>query len=115
VIPPEGGTFPGTTATAGSVLGSCGGSSASPERTFEWTPAASGLATVSLCGSAYDTVLYIRQGGCRGAEIDCHDDDCRLSSSLGVLVFAGRTYTIVVDGYSGLSGSFTLAVTPPAP
>jgi len=28
-------------------------------------------------------------------------------------VAAGQTYFIVVDGYSGSSGSFTLSVTPP--
>jgi hypothetical protein len=30
-------------------------------------------------------------------------------------VSAGTTYFIVVDGYSGSAGSFTLAVTPASP
>jgi len=28
-------------------------------------------------------------------------------------VTAGETYVIVVDGYNGRSGSFTLTITPP--
>lgn len=115
-IPAGGGTFTGTTSVGGSfVLGSCGGSGFSPEQTFEWTPALSGVATIELCGSSYDTVVYIRDGGCGGAELACNDDFCGLGSTILPTVTAGQTYTIVVDGYSGDSGPFTLTVTPPSP
>jgi len=30
-------------------------------------------------------------------------------------VTAGQTYYIVVDGYNGTQGTFSLTVTPPAP
>ena len=32
---------------------------------------------------------------------------------LALAVTAGRTYVIVVDGYNGRSGTFTLNVSPP--
>jgi hypothetical protein len=115
VIPAAGGTFPGTT-TGGLALltsGTCGGSG--PERTFEWTPAVSGTATIDLCGSSYDTVLYIRQGGCNGTQLACNNDSCGSQSRITPSVTAGQTYSIVVDGWSGANGSFVLTVTPPAP
>ena len=49
----------------------------------------------------------------------CNDDACPNASGLfrasKVMpsVTAGQTYFIVVDGYAGSSGSFTLSVTPP--
>ena len=113
VIPAEGGTFQGRTGGR-SLLASCDGFE-SPERTFEWTPAASGTATISLCGSSYDTVLYVREGGCGGTELACNDDFCSFQSRVAPVVTAGQTYTIVVDGWSGESGAFVLTVTPPTP
>jgi hypothetical protein len=111
VIPAAGGSFPGTTVGGTSILMACG-SSASPERTFEWTPATSGTATISTCGSSFDTVLSIRQGGCAAAVLDCDDDTCGTRSTITPTVTAGVTYTIVVEGYDGSSqGAFTLSVT----
>lgn len=113
-IPPQGGTFSGMTAGSCSLLISgCGGSG--PEHTFEWTPAVSGPATIELCGSSFDTVLYIRAGGCTGSQLTCNDDACGAQSRITPSVTAGQPYTIVVDGYGGANGPFVLTVTPPAP
>jgi len=67
-------------------------------------------------------VLYVRSGSCAGGEVACNDDTpgCGTASgpyhgstvSLGVT--AGQPYVIVVDGYNGRNGSFTLTVVPPA-
>jgi hypothetical protein len=114
VIPAEGGTFSGTTTGGTTVVSSpCDGQTA-PERTFEWTPSVSGTASIQTCGSSYDTVLYIREGGCGGTQLACNDDSCGYSSRIAPSVTAGRTYTIVVDGYGGYSGAFVLTITPPA-
>jgi len=124
VIPAQGGTFSGTTSGTSSAAGSCGSSDISPERVFQWTPAVSGTATIQTCGAGttFDTVLYLRSGSCAGGlevAAGCNDDACFnatglfRASRLTPTVTAGQTYYIVVDGYSGAQGTFSLTVTPP--
>src|SRR5206468_4069402 len=123
VIPAQGGTFSGTTSGASQLTGSCGNSGTSPELVFQWTPAVSGTATIATCGAGtnFDTVLYLRSGTCAGgSEAGCNDDACTNSTGLSrasrltPTVTAGQTYFIVVDGYAGAQGTFSLTVTPPA-
>lgn len=116
VILAAGGLFEGSTTGVSSFNSVCGGSG--PEVAFEWTPNASGLATISTCGGStnFDTVLYVRSDDCvSGAEVACNDDadTCGLQSTVEVAVTAGQKYYIFVDGYGGESGDFTLTVTPP--
>src|SRR5207249_8289958 len=96
------------------------------ERVFQWTPTVSGTATIQTCGAGtnFDTVLYMRSGVCSGGpEVvsGCNDDTCPNSSGLFrasrimPTVTAGQTYFIVVDGYGGAQGNFTLTVLPPVP
>ena len=123
VIPAGGGTFTGTTSGTSTLAGTCGISGLAPERVFQWTPTTSGTATIQTCGAGttYDSVLYLRSPTCTSPEVTngCNDDACPNASGLfraskvTPVVAAGQTYFIVVDGYSGSSGSFTLNVTPP--
>src|SRR5882724_3922069 len=124
VIPAQGGTFSGATSGSSSLAGSCGSSGGSPERVFQWTAAVSGTATIQTCGAGttFDTVLYVRSGACAsGSEVvsGCNDDACANASGLNrasrvtPMVTAGQTYFIVVDGYGGAQGNFSLTVTPP--
>src|SRR5437773_167817 len=124
VIPAQGGTFSGATSGTGALAGSCGSSSTAPEQVFQWTPAVSGTATIQTCGAGttFDTVLYLRSGACAsGPEMaaGCNDDACTnatglyRASRLTPTVTAGQTYFIVVDGYGGAQGTFSLTVTPP--
>src|SRR5437870_5206280 len=126
VLPAQGGTFGGTTSGTSVLAGSCGSSGTAPEQVFQWTPAVSGTATVQTCGAAttFDTVLYMRSGACAsGPEVaaGCNDDACLnatgliRASRLTPTVTAGQTYFIVVDGYGGAQGTFSLTITPPAP
>jgi subtilisin-like proprotein convertase family protein len=72
-----------------------------------------GSLTASLCGSAYDTRLYILDA--TGAQIGYNDDDCGLQSEI-ILDYAvagvspGDILYIVVDGFSSNSGSYTLDI-----
>jgi hypothetical protein len=94
----------------------CFNPDSSRERTFTWTPATSGTATISTCGgSTEDTVVYIIEGtDCHTVPFACDDDTCGSRSTITPTVTAGVTYTIVVDGYSGGDeGPFALTVTPP--
>src|SRR5205807_1743964 len=85
-----------------------------------------GTATIQTCGAgtSFDTVLYLRSGACAsGPEVaaGCNDDTCANASGLfrasrvTPTVAAGQTYFIVVDGYAGAQGNFSLTITPPAP
>ena len=114
IIPPDGGVFWGTTSGKSTLGGSCGGTG--PETVFQWTPRASGEATIETCGTAttYDTVLYLRRRFClNGDEVACDDDGCaNRASRITARVVGGDTYFIVVDSYAG-GGPFTLSVVPP--
>src|SRR5207244_4250231 len=87
-------------------------------------PTVSGTATIQTCGAAttFDTVLYLRSGVCSGGPevaAGCNDDTCPnatglfRASRITPTVTAGQTYFIVVDGYAGAQGTFSLTVTPP--
>src|SRR5438128_3564244 len=126
VIPAQGGTFSGTTSGTSSLAGSCGSSGTAPEQVFQWTPTVSGTATIQTCGAGttFDTVLYLRSGACAsGPEVaaGCNDDACTNATGLNrasritPTVTAGQTYFIVVDGYGGAQGTFSLTITPPGP
>src|SRR5882724_10654496 len=124
VLPASGGTFSGATSGTSALVGSCGSSGISPERVYQWTPAVSGTATIQTCGAGttFDTVLYLRSGACTsGPEMaaGCNDDACTNATGLfrasrvTPTVTAGQTYFIVVDGYGGAQGLYSLAITPP--
>jgi hypothetical protein len=132
-IPAGGGSFSGFTTGVSALSGCVAQTAGAPEKVFRWTPAVSGRATLETCGTGtgFDTVLYVRSGGCGGgAEVACNDDttDCGAGggcassahhgSRVSLDVTAGQTYFVVVDGYEGscggASGSFTLRVTAPA-
>src|SRR2546426_4541159 len=126
VLPAQGGTFGGTTSGTSVLAGSCGSSATAPQQVFQWTPTVSGTATVQTCGAGptFDNVLYMRSGACAsGPELaaGCNDDACTnatgliRASRLTPTVTAGQTYFIVVDGYGGAQGTFSLTLTPPAP
>src|SRR5207249_1457908 len=82
-------------------------------------------ATILTCGgsTSYDTVHYVQSGACgTGSEIalGCNYDACadatgaNRASRITPTVTAGQTYYILVDGFGGAQGNFTLTVLPPA-
>src|SRR5690606_35442727 len=86
-----------------------------PEREFAWTAPANGTYRISLEGSEYDTLLYVREGGCEGMELACNDDTItpfglELWSSIEVDLLGGQTISIFVEGFDG-TGDFDLAIT----
>jgi hypothetical protein len=62
-----------------------------------------GQATVSLCGSTYDTRLAVYDGAgeCPGALIACNDDSCGLQSELVFPTTQGGLYLVRVGGFNG--------------
>jgi hypothetical protein len=105
----------GTTNGAGDeYIGSCAANPVS-EVEYWWTAPATGSYLISLDGSNYDTMLYVRDGGCEGPELGCNDDtfdgqQVYLWSTLALDLVAGQTISIFVDGYSN-TGSYQLSIT----
>lgn len=90
-----------------------------PDVVYTFTPAVDTVLDVELCGSSYDTKLAILLDDT--SEFAYNDDSCGLQSALsGVVLTAGVNYHIVVDGYNGATGDYTLfvdggPVLPPQP
>jgi hypothetical protein len=120
--------LPGATVLSGATSGtsgtstSCGGSG--PEDTFWWVSCAAtaaGTLTASTCSRAtWDTVLAVRNG--TGVGDACNNDavsppaptGCSprsyFTSSLGA---GSGLHVLYVDGFSGASGTYGVAVTRP--
>ncbi len=94
--------------------------STSPAVAYMFTPASDVTVQISLCndGTAYDTKLYVYEGGCPGNLIACNDDLCNtpqypssyVSRLDGVFLMGGLTYYIIVDGYGGDCGDYHLTI-----
>jgi hypothetical protein len=65
-----------------------------------------------LCGSTFDTKLFVYDGICGALNcIDGNDDFCGASSEVTFASTAGVTYYILVAGYGSDFGDFTLTLT----
>ena len=102
----------------------CPSSSTSPDVVYSYTPEVDICVDISLCDeSAYDTKLFVYENDCALPEIACNDDACTtpnypnpyVSRITGLQLTAGNTYYIVVDGWSGDAGSYSINVTECAP
>ncbi|WP_437513472.1 MXAN_6577-like cysteine-rich protein [Sorangium sp. So ce1099] len=93
-----------------SVTTDCGDSD-SPDAGYSFTAPVAGDYTFDTFGSAFDTMLHVRNATCRGAQLACNDDTVVEQSEVTVTLEAGQTVVIVVDGSRDTSvGAFTLNV-----
>ena len=97
---------------------SCGGGgNGARDASYRWTAPVAGEYIVDTSGSGLNTVLYVRDGSCSGAELACNDDSGGGGQSrVTVSLAAAQTVVIVVDGTDGTSGDYKLhisAVPPP--
>jgi hypothetical protein len=77
-----------------------------------WQPSVSGVATISLAGSSFDTLLAVYTGDViTGLTEVASDDDSGgyLASAVTFNARAGTHYKIAVDGLGGASGEFAFA------
>ena len=105
----------------------CPWSSTSPDVVYAFTPAEDLIVNIDLCGSSYDTKLYVYENEhTPTSPIACNDDFYGFSNPCGSWVSAlfslyftaGNTYYIVIDGFGGNSGAYALEITgttPPSP
>jgi hypothetical protein len=91
-------------------LGTC---MSGPNLWYCYTPACTGLATISLCGSSYDTKLAVYEGcscDALGPQLGCNDDFCGPQSELTIPVFPAQEYLIEVGGHGTAHGPGILNV-----
>jgi hypothetical protein len=87
---------------------------------FRYTAPCTGTATISLCGSTFDTKMFVYPGtACPtagGTTIACSDDACGTASESTISVTAGQSFLVRVGGMFGDSGPvhLTLSCTPGA-
>jgi hypothetical protein len=107
--------FGSTSGSTNDGSASCGSSGSSPDVWYVYRPATNGTLTVSLCGSAFDTVLSVHTDcpGDADNEVACNDDYCDQQSQVTLEVSAGTLYRIRIAGHSGASGLFMMALTGP--
>lgn len=91
----------------------CGGADAQ-EFVFLWTPPFTGTFRVEIVAASFDTVLYVRQFDCFGAELGCNNPGGGTNPAFDVFLFAeDGSVMIFVDGaIPGTAGEFTLRITP---
>ncbi len=112
-------TVSGTTAAHGDAITPGCGSFPSADDTWTFTAPSDGVFVLDTAGSAFNTVLSVRDG-CAGLELACNDDPpSSLQASLMVQLTQGQTVVVSVDGAGGEEGAYTLLVDqfvpPPCP
>ena len=111
-----GDTFGATTSVTGLADAMCGtftGSAGGSDIWATFTPASTSQFEISLCGSAYDTVLAVFSGCPADAFSNlegCNDDFCGLQSQLTLVLNGGTTYYIRIAGYAAAQGNWQLVI-----
>ncbi len=93
--------------------------STAPDEVYSYAPGMDIFANIDLCGSGYDTKVFVYQDAWTpGNPWACNDDfysgpPCGTYVSFleNVPMYAGHTYYIVIDGWSGDCGNYILEVT----
>lgn len=94
--------------------------STSPDVVYSYTAPADGMINIDLCGSSYDTKVYVYVNSYTpGNPYDCNDDYYGFGDPCGdytsaifsMPVFNGDIYYIVIDGWSGDCGEYLLNIT----
>ncbi len=98
--------------TSQATADGAGYTSGSPNIWYCYTATCTGEATVSLCGSGFDTKLAVYDGCDCGLTtlLASNDDFCSLQSEVTFSVVAGQSYLVEVGGYGTASGGGVLNV-----
>jgi hypothetical protein len=92
--------------------------STAPDVVYSYTPPANILVDFDLCGSNYDTKIYVYENTVTPGNPFACNDDFYYSETCGeytsfieaAYLTAGNTYYIVIDGYETASGHYELAI-----
>ncbi|MFO0874174.1 MAG: hypothetical protein U0575_09405 [Phycisphaerales bacterium] len=79
---------------------------------FVYQAPSTGEATVSLCDAVdYDSFIAAFTGSCDAPTfVACNDDSCGMTSLMSFPTTRGESYTIVVGGWGGSTGSGTITI-----
>jgi hypothetical protein len=113
-----GNTYTGSTSSATSATDPSALCGVTPDGDGVWYvfPGDGNSITASLCGSGYDTQINVYSGSCGALGcISGNDDFCGTSSQTTFTSTLGVNYYILVNGNSGASGNYTLAITCAVP
>ena len=99
-------------AMAPGCMADTGADTSGQEVAFAWRAPSDGVFVFETRDSSYDTVLYLLDGGCRGAELGCNDDLGNLvASRVAVELQALQRVVVVVDAAPDAEGGdFELAI-----
>lgn len=98
-----------TVADDDDLVQSCGGFQGA-DRVHRWVAPSTGTFSIDTNGSLYDTVLTLYGSDC-ATELDCDDDGGEgFQSRVGVALQEGDEILIVVEGFSGNRGEYTLNI-----
>jgi hypothetical protein len=82
---------------------------------WSWTAPISGAVKVSTCNSDFDTLLGVYTGDSSPLTVQAENDDnptvCGTRAHVQLEVVEDTTYRILVDGFSGATGTIALAIT----
>jgi hypothetical protein len=92
--------------------------STAPDVVYYFVANANGVVDIDLCGSLYDTKLYVYENAhTPGNPHACNDDyysdaicGYYVSAIFGMPVTDGNTYYIVIDGYGAENGNYNISV-----
>ncbi len=95
------------------------GNSGSPDAVYQYTPDLNKTVNISVCSADYDTVIAIYSDRVALDSLyDCNDDGCAgeppasFHSQINNLpLIGGQRYRIVVDGFGGQAGLYSLEIT----
>ena len=94
------------------LSGACGGAGGD-ELIVQWRAPADGRYGFDTMEAYRDTVLYLRDGDCAGAELACNDDrDGVIRSAVAADLVAGQAVSVVIDSAAGASGPTGLSIYP---
>ncbi len=91
----------------------CDGVSTSPDVVYRFAPLSDVIVDIDLCASSYDTKVFVFKSN-ESMPIACDDDGCGgpgyQSHLTSVVMAAGLTYYVVVDGYEGDFGAYDMTI-----
>jgi Tol biopolymer transport system component len=79
---------------------------------YRWTAPFSGAVEVNTCTTDFDTLMGVYTGNAPGGlrKVAANDDGCATGSKVRFNATKNATYRMLVDGFNGKQGAFTLRV-----
>ncbi len=114
IVVSESGLYVSSSVGAGGIGESVCGFNYTNDVWHSFVPKTTGVYSISLCGSSFDTMLAV-YNECGGTELVCNDDFCGLQSEVTINLAVGNTYLIRIAGFDGRTDDYTLTINRMSP